>query len=400
VGTLLPHLPGVAEISGGYKHTCVRLITGALKCWGSCGYGQCGNGAAGAILWPDWVNGYEDGGAIQVDAGSYHSCAVTSGNGAQCWGYSRYGQLGNGVGDGSTDTFSTTPQDVSGLGSGVARICTGGYFSCALVTGGNVACWGQNNYAQLGLGSTTPSFYNTPQLVHNPSGSGPLTGIVDIDCGSSHACALTSGTEMLCWGANFYGNIGDDTATHPRVRPVFVVDSTGMSSHLSGIREIDLGWHQSCARVPGAQKCWGWNNFGQVGDGTNVDKYAPVWVLDGGGSPLPNPVQLGNGGRHSCSTVSGQVAFCWGRNEDGELGDGTSGAGNQRWFADIVLESIGPPVQLAQVLEVDGGGFHTCAAVGADAEMMCWGLNDGGQLGNGVMGTMEPLPIFSACMRP
>jgi hypothetical protein len=171
------------------------------------------------------------------------------------------GQLGN-----NELGSSNTPVDVIGLDSSIAVIEGGGFHTCALTTEGGIKCWGDNRHGQLGDGTIATRFM--PVDV-----SGLSSGITAITAGLRHTCALTTDGGMKCWGNNEYGQLGDGTTIN-RSTPVNV---SGLSS---GVVAISSGWDYTCALITdGGVKCWGKNEYGQLGDGTRTNRSKPTNVI-------------------------------------------------------------------------------------------------------------------------
>lgn len=258
---------GVIAISAGNTHTCALTVAGGVKCWGSNDNGQLGNNSTTPSSIPVDVAGLTN--VVAISAGEQHTCALTvpagaASGGVKCWGANTSGQLG----DGTMPTRHLTPVDVSGLTSNVAAISSGNFHSCALTISGGVQCWGNNGHGQLGDGSTATR--STPVSV-----SGLTNTATAIVAGIDQTCAQTEGSGMKCWGYNVDGRLGNNTTTESRTP----VDVYGLSSGV--VIGITTGFNHSCALTSIGQKCWGSNSYGQIGDGTNIQRLAPVSVVTG-----------------------------------------------------------------------------------------------------------------------
>jgi alpha-tubulin suppressor-like RCC1 family protein len=291
---------GAAAISAGNAVTCAVTTAASAKCWGANFNGQVGDGTTVIRNKPVDVSGLSDG-VTAISTGDGSSCALTTAGGVMCWGNNCCGQLGDGT---SIDRHS--PVQVSGLASGVTAIAANGGYTCALTSSGGVKCWGDNSHGQLGDGTTEER--RTPADV-----SGLTSGVAAITVGGLHTCALTSAGGVKCWGYNSAGALGDGSRTD-RYSPV---DVSGLSS---GVVAIAAGFLHTCA-VTSAQgvKCWGYNYFGQLGDGSTEDHLTPVDVS----GLASGVVRLAANGQYSCALTSAGEIKCWGDNSNGQLGDGT-----------------------------------------------------------------------------
>jgi alpha-tubulin suppressor-like RCC1 family protein len=282
--------------------------------------------------------------------------------------------------------------------------------ACARVDGGYVLCWGANGNGQLGTGAsiaTLPS--STTPVVVNVQGAGALhvgavhscatvagavrcwggggagqlgngvtghsttpvavsnlTDVAGLGSGMGNTCAVTAASEVWCWGDNGRGQLGDGTTTSSAV-PVQVsgiTDALDVSSSLGG--------HTCAVRLGGSVDCWGRNDEGQLGDGTTTDATTPVAV-----SGLSTAETVSTGNLSTCALRSDDTVACWGRNDEGQLGDGTT-------------TDSGAPVDVSGITDaaqVAVGGSFACALVGVTpsvgGSVVCWGQNADGQLGDG-----------------
>jgi alpha-tubulin suppressor-like RCC1 family protein len=350
-----PTAPLATRISShlGY-HTCALLSSGGVQCWGWNNYfGVIGDGTTVTDrLTPTAVSGLSSGVAA-IDAGADRTCALLSAGSVQCWGNNYQGRIGDG-----TTTNRLTPTDVSGLSSGVAAIAAGGDHTCVLLSGGRgVQCWGGTNLqGQMGDGTTTNRL--TPTAV-----SGLWFGVLAIAAGGSKTCALLSSGGVQCWGSNDSGQIGDGTTTN-RLTPT---DVSGLSS---GSLAITAGGSHACALLStGDVQCWGRNMYGQIGDGTTMNRLTPTAV-----SGLSSGVAaITAGAEHTCALLSTGGVQCWGMNDNCQIGDGTTM--NRLTPTDVSGLSSG-------VAAITAGAEHTCALL-LTGGVQCWGMNEHGSIGDG-----------------
>ncbi len=292
---------GVEAIATGYGHTCALTGAGGVHCWGLNGSGQLGDGTKTNRTTPVTVSGLT-GRVVAVVTGYGHTCALTEAGGVSCWGLNSSGQLGAG-----STTIRMTPTWVSGFANGAAGISAGYSHTCAVTTSGGVQCWGDNSHGQLGDGTT--STRRRPVAV-----SGLSTGAGAVRGGFAHSCAVKTSGAIRCWGRNSSGQLGDGS-TAVRKTPASV---TGLSSEGAA---VSAGYYHTCAvKMSGAVRCWGWNASGQLGDFTTSDSMTPVAVsgLSSGA------IEVSGGGRHSCAVTATGSVKCWGYNGYGQLGDGTT----------------------------------------------------------------------------
>ena len=296
----------------GKSHTCALTSAGTVSCWGSNANGQLGNGTLVDSSVPAQVLNAAGNaplsGVIAIAAGQDHTCAVTSGGAALCWGDNSEGELGVA----SSSAKSSLPVAVPGLSNGVAGISAGAGFTCAVTSAGAAECWGEGGSGQLGNGAATSSA--APVQV-----SGLTSGVDAIAAGDSHACALTNTGAVWCWGLNAYGQLGDGTLLQSSV-PVRVLASTG-SGPLSGIVAISAGQNYSCAvAAAGASQCWGEGGASTLAGASVASSAVAVQIS----APSSSVIAVAAGASHACSVNSAGAVWCWGLNANGQLGDGNT----------------------------------------------------------------------------
>jgi alpha-tubulin suppressor-like RCC1 family protein len=339
------------QVSAGLSHSCGVTVHNLVYCWGGNEFGMLGDGTTSDQSTPVAVAGRIR--FSRVTAGARHTCGVTPGNVAYCWGQNASGQLGDG-----TTTDRLTPVAVAG-GLRFVQVSpsANGDHTCGVTTGNVAYCWGANFNAQVGDG-TTGNFRLSPV-----AGAGGHR-FRQVSAGGVHTCGVTLHNLAYCWGDNLFGQFGDGTVSNDLTpTPVAVVG--GLQFH-----QVDAGSLHTCGvTLEGLAYCWGDNEFGLLGDGTTTNRLTPAAVA---GGLRFRQVSAGEN-FHTCGVTTGNIAYCWGKNFNGLLGDGTS-------------DDLQPaPVAVVGGLrfrQVSAGLNHTCG-VTVHNLAYCWGYNGVRQLGDG-----------------
>ncbi|HMM49047.1 MAG TPA: hypothetical protein PKE32_05485 [Miltoncostaeaceae bacterium] len=338
--------------SEGGDRTCGGRDDGTVACWGSSVAGT----ADGQSNAPTDIAGLS--GVTTVDSGGVHACASAASR-VHCWGWNGDGQLGTG----SSDSFRiAVPRTLNKI-AGASVIAAGGRHTCAVQDDGSVWCWGAGNRGQILNGT---SEFESPRNVQ------VLSGLSALDADSDYNCGIRTGGQVVCWGDNVRGQVSGapgSAVTTPK-------DVPGLNNAVS----IATGSNHACAALAtGRVSCWGSNEEGALGY-AKAPKPAGTPVLV---PRLAGVVEVSAGRGFSCARTKTGRVMCWGANGLGYLGSG-----------DPLIPSPTPlPVAgLNDAVAISSGYSHTCA-VRATGQIVCWGSNRDGQLGNGTRAIASATPV-------
>jgi alpha-tubulin suppressor-like RCC1 family protein len=397
---------GAVSVSAGETHACAVLTDHTARCWGLNGNSFLGdgviNGTAGRVATVMIATNAPLAAIEQVAMGFAFSCVRTTGGQVYCWGINDAGQLG----DSDLTTLRGMPKVPIALPAPATHLTAGTQFACAGLSNGQVYCWGANQAGQLGQGALNrQDLLSEPALIQDLryDNTAPQGGLA---AGYNFACAKTS-AGVACWGSNEYNNLGRDVPLGAVSRPVEVVGVGAARAIAAGLgscvltdadevwcwgerdgevnptthsslttrmvedaAQISAGTYHLCARLrDGTLRCWGRNSVGQLGDGSVNNAPAPVQVQ---GLPVA-AVDVSAGSDQTCAALTDGSVWCWGGNTNGELGSSTSGP-----YTSHPQQVVG----LTDAVAVSTGLGNTCA-LHTDGTISCWGYNETGKLGDG-----------------
>ncbi len=326
-------------------------------------------------------------GILSVSSGESHTCALMADHRVSCWG------LGNPI-----------PAPDADVGD-VAAIATGFGFSCELRRSDKtVWCWGANSSGQLGNNSTTESATPVQVMKELTIRVVPLTNVIAVAAGSEHACALLSDNTMWCWGQNADGELGNHYSGTFSLVAVKVILNDGFDSVLN-VAAMAVGSEHTCAALgdgSGTAACWGYNRQGQLANtlaGDSTSSPYPVIAPDGNklGIYGISAGQFAAGALHTCVLVPDSMNVnsiaCFGDNESGELGTTYAFGSSTSTPAPVVYPDGS---KLTNLAGLSAGNFFSCAVLGTDGSIACWGLDNHGQLGNHSVTagySVSPVPV-------
>lgn len=353
----------VAQLSLGARHACALTDAKNLLCWGDDSEGQRGqsstddaSGDAGVDAggyWSIFSRVVDD--VTQVSAGEEHTCVLLEAGDIKCWGSDREGQV-----DGRISSELVREPTRIAL-ERVKQVSAGARHTCGLTDDG-VVCWGSNIYGQGGRPSRDASA--GPMLIPQTAGA------TELDCGVRHCCAR-SDSAVFCWGELI------DAAGQP-----YVSEQPIQIEGLENVLQISAGAGHSCALTAERIACWGRNEQGQLGDGTTQASARPVTVVEvaaGAGYVAAGGGEIdGELVGHSCAVDRASQVSCWGHNSHGQLGRVKSDDRPVPQSVQAFRQSGDGP--LDQIARVEVGALFSCA-LSSRGSVYCWGSNDQGQLG-------------------
>jgi alpha-tubulin suppressor-like RCC1 family protein len=354
-------------VSAGGRHTCGIRTTGRLYCWGLDNLGQLGNGGSNANedTPTEVAGGFTDWTTVTATSGGY-ACGRRATGRLYCWGGDTSGQLG----DGGTNTEQDVPTEVAGGFTNWTAVAAGDSTTCGRRATGRLYCWGNDFYGQLGNGGANAE-QTTPVLV-----SGGATDWTAVTVGGSHACGRRASGKIYCWGRDLYGQLGNGGANTDRGTPGLVAGAA------TNWTSVTAGGDHTCGRRANSRLyCWGRDLYGQLGNGgANTDRGTPGLVA----GAAADWTAVDTGADHTCGRRANARLYCWGHDFYSQLGNG--GADADRAVPTQIV------IGAANWSAVDAGDRHTCGRRNT-RRLYCWGSDDDSQLGDGGSDTDQAAPV-------
>jgi alpha-tubulin suppressor-like RCC1 family protein len=402
-GVCRPIIPACVGKAEGYKY-CEQtdvlrecgddlVSSSSTTCAGTCSAGACqaatcgdgkkqtgeqcddGNAIAGDGCEPTTC---QTSAILALGLGGSHSCALLKGGNVRCWGDNRYGQLGLGNTNfyGNKKPFEIPLVDLGGTATAIAA---GREHTCALLTDGSLRCWGRNHVGQLGLGNAADQSTATPKALGAISLGEKATSVAASVTGT---CAVLASKAVRCWGANTRGQLGlGDVQKWSETKTPSQLTTVSVGGTVQGVA---LGSNHVCAHLTaGGVRCWGHGGFGQLGLTATANIGDTELPSDSGSNglvPFPSGRTVSSlvlGSAHSCARLDNGSLQCWGLNNSGQLGVlSLDNIGD-----DEAPQTFGQTLLGSAISSVVSGELHVCAVYAANGDFRCWGFNGWGQLG-------------------
>ena len=373
-------LPG-GKVAAGEKHSCVVIPKGNVYCWGEGDNGRLGTNSTSDATAPDLVHGTNNSGILgsiyQVKAGNKHTCTINGGGKVHCWGDGSSGKLGQGAGTNSKFPIAVISGETATGNNALTnarQISVGQNHACVLRSNQQVACWGENDYGELGanLNPNNVEFANSPMLVHtSDSDTEPLSDVIHVSAGADHTCAVRSNGKVYCWGRGASGRLGRGSNTNNKRTPALV---SGTNKNM--VQVSTKSSHTCALKSSGEVYCWGSGEQGQIGNGGNSVSYTPTRA-NFSSSVFSSVERLSIGVSSSCAIQTSGKTYCWGWSQDGRLGSGSSTVNKNR---PNLVKGIGNNGNLSEAIDI-GSSSHSCVLIKSGL-VACWGKGDNYRLGN------------------
>lgn len=368
----IPANSQIVDIESGWYFTCAKTDENKVYCWGANSGQELGNDSGVDSNTPVEITNLvipDDTTISSWSSAVNTQCAITNKNGAiYCWGDNMSGELGLGTSNNKNSPTATWNGEMP-TGVDVQKVVVGNFHGCLLATNNKVYCWA---HSQIDNDSNVP--------VEVPQGEIPDgVTLVDIISGWSSNCVIGDDGWAYCWGYDYGGNLGNGTEGN-KLTPTAI--SQGEIPDGVTIETVVSGGRYSCALSSNDKVyCWGDNTYGQLGNGTTTSSTTPVEVLQGaipGGVTIKSIAEMTSGGYHTCVIGSNNIAYCWGENNYGQIGDNTTT--NRSTPVATVTTSVPSGVTAKSI---SAGLYNTCM-IGSDNKIYCWGLNGSYELGYSV----------------
>jgi uncharacterized repeat protein (TIGR02543 family) len=367
-------LDQVINLSVGGHTSAALTESGRAFKWGTNNHSQVINELTGYKNTPYHITGSidhdETDKLVSLANGISHSAALTENGQVYLWGNNQFGQLGDGSTSNRSSPHNITNSFNLSANDKIIQVSLGYNHSSVLSQDGKVYIWGRNNQGQLGIDSDTNMLI--PQNITNSFNLTEDDKVIQISMGSAHSSALTQNGKVFTWGINYSGQLGDNTIM-TRLVPIDITDKFPLDDKV--VQLTVGGAHSSALTESGKVFVWGQNVYGQLGDNTTDNRTTPTDITSAfpAGDPI---VQLSMGDTHSSALSENGEVYLWGNNTAGQVGDDTT---IEKWVPTHITDAFS---EEDPVIQVRLGISHSVALT-QSGEIYTWGLNMSGQLGLG-----------------
>ena len=392
----------IMQTVNGNGYSLALSADGTVYTWGRNEYGQLGNGVTATnspvpVAVKTAGTPMEGKTIVQISAKVWYALALASDGTVYSWGFNSWGQLGSGTSGTANNASAPVAVKTAGTpmeGKTIVQVAAGATHSLALATDGTIYAWGKNEYGQLGDDSTT----NSPVPVAVKTAGTPMDGktIIQIHAGYEHSLALASDGTVYAWGRNNSGQLGKNDATDAHIPAAVQTLGTPMAGKV--IVQLVAGNSQSMALASdGTVYTWGWNQYGQLGNGTTTNSRIPVAVVTTG-TPLAGKIisQIAAGNAHALAMTDDGTVYTWGWNQYGQLGNNSTINSS----LPVIVKTTGTPLAGKMITQIASGGSPNSLVLANDGTMYTWGWGQHGQLGNGTIGTDAKTPLAVSTAPP